>query len=88
MPAASREISDYLDLIKTEYDEMPGLSLTTGQAQRLFGLDAMKCEAILDTLVATRYLARTRTGAYCRFNDDLCRRSPHLRVPRWVRPES
>jgi hypothetical protein len=86
MPAL--EISDYLDLIKAEYDEMPGLSLTKGQAQRLFGLDPMKCEALLDTLVATRYLARTGSGAYCRFSDGPIRRAPRLRAPRWVRGES
>lgn len=87
MPAG-REISDYLDLIKAEYDEMPGLSLTKGQAERLFGLDPMKCEALLDTLVATRYLTRTGSGAYCRFSDGPSRLAPHLRAPRWIRGES
>lgn len=76
---------DYVDLIKAEYDEMPGLSLTTGQAQRLFGIEPGTCEAILDTLVATQYLSRTRTGTYCRVNGDPQRRAPHLRVPRWSR---
>ncbi|MBI1874829.1 MAG: hypothetical protein HYS05_13225 [Acidobacteria bacterium] len=87
MPAA-REITDYLDLIKAEYEEMPGLSLTSGQAQRLFGLDPLKCEALLDTLVATRYLARTTSGTYCRFSDGPSRRGPQRLAPRWVRSES
>lgn len=85
---AARDIPDYLDLIKAEYEEMPGLSLTKGQAQRLFGLDPLKCEALLDTLVATRYLARTGSGAYCRLNDGPSRRVPQLRAPRWTRAES
>lgn len=89
MPAAhAREIVDYLDLIKAEYEEMPGLSLTRGQAQRLFGLDPLKCDALFETLVATNYLARSRTGAYCRFTGGPSRRPPQLRTPRWVRRES
>lgn len=57
-------ISEWLQLIRSEYLEMPGLHLTRPQAQRLWGLDALTSDALLGTLVATGFLRRTRTGGY------------------------
>jgi hypothetical protein len=59
--------SELLDRIRGEYSEMPGLSLTLAQAQRLWVLDGRRtCEALLDTLVAEDFLRRTLRGAYVR----------------------
>ena len=55
-----------------EYIEMPGLRLTTAQAQRLWGLDRASCDALLDALVDAKFLFRTRDGAFVR--------SEHIRV--------
>ena len=52
--------------IEGEYHEMPGLKLTEAQAQRLWGLDADTCHAILITLVQRRFLRRSATGMYMR----------------------
>lgn len=52
--------------IKGEYLEMPGLTLTPGQAQRLWNMDAQACRAILDMLVDLRFLHRTPEGRYAR----------------------
>jgi len=52
--------------IRGEYLEMPGLRLTTAQAQRLWSLDRRTCEELLGTLVATRFLSKTRDGAFVR----------------------
>lgn len=41
-----------------EFREMPGLMLTLAQASRLFGLDADRCEHVLDTLVQQGLLVR------------------------------
>jgi len=43
---------------------MPGLRLTSAQAQRLWGLDRRTCEELLATLTRSRFLARTRDGAF------------------------
>ena len=49
---------------RAEYLEMPGLRLTSAQAQRLWGLDRHTCEELLATLTRSRFLARTRDGAF------------------------
>lgn len=50
--------------VQSEYAEMPGLSLTLTQAQRLWGLSRQECEAVLDRLVERQVLRRTRRGAF------------------------
>jgi len=52
--------------VKGEYLEMPGLRLTPAQAQRLWGLDREACNALLGALVDTKFLSRTRDGAFVR----------------------
>jgi hypothetical protein len=47
-----------------EYDEMPGLSLTPAQAQRLWRLDEATCRATLNFLVHRKILAVTPRGRY------------------------
>jgi len=44
---------------------MPGLRLTLRQAARLWAMDAVHCQAILDTLVASGSLRRGPKGEYC-----------------------
>jgi hypothetical protein len=46
--------------VRGEFMEMPGLQLDVPQAQRLWGLDAASCQAVLESLVETGVLARTR----------------------------
>jgi len=45
---------------------MPGLRLTTAQAQRLWGLDRAACDALLGALVDAKFLFRTRDGSFMR----------------------
>jgi hypothetical protein len=52
--------------ISSEYAEMPGLQLTVGQAQRLFGLGERLCARLLDELVERRFLVRLSNGTYAR----------------------
>ena len=66
MPAADNTIADWLQLIRAEYLEIPGLQLTKPQAQRLWGFDAAMCDAVLAALVDVRFLKRTRGDAYVR----------------------
>ena len=52
--------------IEGEFLEMPGLMLTVADAQRRFGLDEITCEAILDALVDSAVLFKTRDRVYGR----------------------
>ena len=53
--------------IRGEYNEMPGLGLTFSQACRLWQLDRTTGLAVLEQLVAERFLCRTHDGVYIAF---------------------
>jgi hypothetical protein len=57
---------DVLRRVQAEFLEMPGLRLTEPQACRLWGLDADRCTELLNALVDSRFLFRTREGAFMR----------------------
>ena len=63
---SSLPVANWLSLIQAEYLEIPGLHLTRQQVQRLWGVDSHMCDVLLNTLVGTGFLRRTRTGAYVR----------------------
>jgi hypothetical protein len=58
--------SDWLNLIRAEYKEIPGLNLTKAQIQRLWGLDPLTCDALVDRLIADGFLKRTSANVYVR----------------------
>jgi hypothetical protein len=53
-------------LVRAEYTEMPGLSVTLPQAQRLWGVDERTCRRVFDTLIARGILRKTMKGRYVR----------------------
>lgn len=57
-------VAIWLTRIQSEYREMPGMSLTKAQMQRLWGFESDVCEALVDTLVANRVLRPTAKGHY------------------------
>jgi hypothetical protein len=63
---ADTHINEWLQLIRAEYLEIPGLRLTKPQVERLWGLDPVKSEALLAALVDVKFLRRTRHDAYVR----------------------
>ena len=63
---ALREIDGLLRRVEAEYREMPGLSLTAAQAQRIWGIDGPTCDEILTELTSHRFLRRTHRGTYVR----------------------
>ncbi len=65
-PEPTRSIDEVLRRVQGEFLEMPGLRLTEPQARRLWGLDSVSCEALLDALVDARFLVKTRNGAFMR----------------------
>jgi hypothetical protein len=59
--------------IRSEFLEVPGLCLTIQQAQRLWSLEPRACEALLNSLIDSRFLRRTARGLFVL-------RPPRLRV--------
>jgi hypothetical protein len=55
--------------VRGEFREMPGLSLTIAQAQRLWSLDPTTCSDVLSQLVEAGFLCRRADGAFCRASD-------------------
>jgi hypothetical protein len=68
MLSSNATIADWVQLIRSEYLEMPDLQLTDVEVQRLWGLDATTSEALLDALVYAKFLRRTYDGFYARAN--------------------
>jgi hypothetical protein len=59
-------LEEVIRRVRAEYLEMPGLQLTVAQAARLWQLDLVSSEALLSTLVQSRFLIKTRSEAYAR----------------------
>jgi hypothetical protein len=55
-----------LNRVRSEYLEMPGLTLKSEQVQRLCGLDGTVCKMVLDALVDAGFLTRRDDGSYLR----------------------
>ena len=68
MDGLQTTIADWLQIIRGEFQEMPGLQPTKSQVQRLWGVDAPTCDALLAELVGSRFLKRTHNGAFGRFD--------------------
>lgn len=63
-PSTTPALHDLLRRIEGEYREMPGLSVTAAQAERLWGLDTTTCSFVLMTLIQRGILKRTPRGTY------------------------
>jgi Fic family protein len=59
-------IRDVTRRVQAEYSEMPGLSVTLSQAQRLLDIDRPTCTTVFQTLVQQGVLRRTAQGRYIR----------------------
>jgi hypothetical protein len=70
MSPADTHVTDWLQLIRAEYLEVPGLCLTKAQVQRLWGLEPVTSEALLAALVEGKFLRLTRHEAYARADAD------------------
>ena len=55
-----------INLIREEYVEMPGLSLTEPQVERLWSLTSDIAEALLQELQCAHFLRLTTKGTYVR----------------------
>jgi hypothetical protein len=59
-------IRDLSRRVQAEYAEMPGLSVTLVQAQRLLAIDEPTCAAVFRALIEREVLRRTAQGRYVR----------------------
>ncbi len=76
-PASTREVAQRME---REFLEMPGLALTTPQAERLWHLDHALCVDALEYLVSAHMLARTVDGRYVSVDRERpIGREPHAR---------
>ena len=55
-----------MERVQAEYVEMPGLSVTLPQAQRLWAVDQTMCEEVFSRLISTGVLRRTSKGRFIR----------------------
>ena len=57
-------VERYVEIVQSEYREMPGLQLTKAQMQRFLGIDVLTCDVVVDKLVRKQFLRCTRKNAY------------------------
>jgi len=55
-----------LQRAQADFNEMPGLQLTEAQAARLWCFDSTLCNRVLERLVESRFLVRTRNSLFAR----------------------
>ena len=60
-----------LDRVRSEYLEMPGLSITVQQASRLWNTEPEITRELLGRLVGARFLRRRENGSFVRASDGL-----------------
>jgi hypothetical protein len=63
---AAMPFGKLMEVVEAEYDEMPGLSVTPVQAQRLWGIDRATCDEVFRRLIATGVVRRTSRGTLVR----------------------
>jgi hypothetical protein len=68
MSPVQTTVADWLQIIRGEFAEVPGLHLTRKQFQRLWGLDGDTCDTLLDVLLDQKFLRQTSDQGYVRAN--------------------
>jgi len=59
MSTAQTTMAGWLQIIRGEFAEVPGLHLTRQQFQRLWGLDGETCNTLLVVLIDQKFLRQT-----------------------------
>ena len=63
---AGQAIRSLMELVRAEYGEMPGLSVTLSQAQRLWAVDHATCEEVFSRLISEGVVRKTSKGRFVR----------------------
>jgi hypothetical protein len=64
--ARQRSVEEWAQIVRGEFDESPGLSLTRAQAKRLWGLDGDICDAVLQRLITSGFLRQNARQMFIR----------------------
>jgi hypothetical protein len=59
-------LQQLMERVEAEYAEMPGLTLTLSQAQRLWSIDRLTCDTIFRELARRNVIRQTSGGDYVR----------------------
>jgi hypothetical protein len=62
----SGPVRTLMDQVQAEYAEMPGLSVTLSQAQRLWAVDQQVCEEVFSRLIGSGVLRVSTKGRFVR----------------------
>jgi hypothetical protein len=57
-------VERFIQMVHSEYREMPGLELTKPQISRFLGIDAITCDVVVELLESQKFLKRTSRDAY------------------------
>jgi hypothetical protein len=69
--AKTSSVVEWTERVRSEYLEMPGLTLTRSQMCRFWLFDAPLCDAVVDRLVASGFLWRRPDDTYARVTNDV-----------------
>ena len=64
-------VEEWARIIRGEYEESPGLSLTRAQVKRLWNLDSGVCDTVLGALTASGFLRENPRHMFVR-DDGWC----------------
>jgi hypothetical protein len=64
MGSLKPRVERIIEMVHTEYREMPGLHLTKPQMRRLLDVDVETCDLVLEQLEQRKVLRRTPKDAY------------------------
>jgi hypothetical protein len=71
MLVAERPMVEWVNRVRAEYLEMPGLTLTKRQMRKLWLLAPSLCDAIVDALVDSGFLSLRANNGYARVANDV-----------------
>ena len=71
LPAHATSGHATIEVVRREFNEMPGMRLTRAQIRRLWNLSSPECDEIVDALISDGFLVETSTG-HLRSTMDLC----------------
>ncbi|PWT84464.1 MAG: hypothetical protein C5B57_04775 [Blastocatellia bacterium] len=66
MSVTEATLTNWIDRVRSEYVEMPGLALTRWQMRRLWRFDGFVCDAVVDALVKSGFLRERQDRAFVR----------------------
>lgn len=66
MRSTHTKVTEWLQIIRGEYAEIPDLALTRAEMRRMWALDEITCDALLDALVQAQFLRLSRGNRYVR----------------------